>query len=144
MQTIDITETIGLSIERAFDLLTDHANYHRFPGITRSELLKEGASGSKGVGTVRRIGLGSVVLDEEITAFERPTHLAYRVIKSKPVKVVHEGGTIELTEVDGGTRIRWQSTFKVEIPLIGRFVTRRAARQFETGFRKLLQSLPMH
>ena len=142
MQTIDITETIALPIDRAFELLADHANYHRFPGITRSELLKKGAPSSNGVDAVRRVALGNVVLDEEITGYAPPEKLAYRIIASKPVKVVHEGGVIELTEVPEGTRIRWRSTFKLKIPLIGWLVTRRAARQFERGFRAVLRSLP--
>lgn len=142
MQTIDITETIALPIDQAFELLADHANYDRFPGITRSELLKKGGPAPNGVGALRRVGLGDVVLDEEITEFQPPERLAYRVIASKPVKVEHEGGVIELTEVPEGTRIRWRSTFKLKLPLIGWFVTRRAARQFERGFRAVLQSLP--
>lgn len=83
-----------------------------------------------------------VVLDEQITDFEPPNRLAYRIIASKPVEVEHEGGVIELTAVAEGTEIRWRSTFKLKIPLIGWFVTRRAARQFEKGFRAVLRSLP--
>ncbi len=56
--------------------------------------------------------------------------------------MVHEDGRIELTLVPDGTRIRWRSTFELKIPLIGGFVKRRAARQFERGFRAVLQSLP--
>ena len=142
MQTIDITETIALPPERVFELLADHANYHRFPGITASELLTEGDPAPNGLGAVRRVSLGDVVLDEEITGFEAPKRLAYRIIASKPVKVVHDGGEIEITEVPEGSRIRWRSTFRIKIPLIGWFVTRRAAQQFERGFRAVLQSLP--
>ena len=142
MQTIDITETIALPIDRVFDLLADHANYNRFPGITRSELLKEGEPAPNGLGAVRRVGLGDVVLDEEITGFEPPNRLAYQVIASRPIQVEHEGGVIELTTVPEGTEIRWRSTFKLKIPLIGWFVTRRAAKQFERGFRDVLRSLP--
>lgn len=142
MQTIDITETIALPIDRAFALLADHANYDRFPGITRSELLTEGTPAPNGLGAVRRVALGDVVLDEEITAFEPPKRLAYRVIASKPVKVEHEVGVIELSEVDAGTEIRWRSTFRIKIPVIGWFVTRRAAKQFDKGFRDVLRALP--
>lgn len=142
MQTIDITETIALPIDRAFELLTDHARYHRFPGITRSELLKKGTPAPNGLGAVRRVALGKVELDEEITGFEPPNRLAYRVVASRPIEVVHEGGVMELTEVAEGTRIRWRSTFRLAIPLVGGFIARRAARQFERGFRAVLRSLP--
>ena len=55
---------------------------------------------------------------------------------------MHEGGEIEITAVPEGSEIRWRSTFKVKLPLIGWFVTRRAAQQFERGFRAVLQALP--
>jgi uncharacterized protein YndB with AHSA1/START domain len=142
MQTIDITENVALPIDRAFELLADHANYQRFPGITRSELLKDGEPAPNGLGAIRRVSLGDVVLDEEITDFQPPKTLAYRVIASKPIRVEHEGGVIELTTVPEGTEIRWRSTFKLKIPVIGWFVTRRAAKQFERGFRQILRSLP--
>lgn len=142
MRTIDITETIALPAERVFELLADHANYQRFPGVTASELIEEGEPAPNGVGALRRVSLGDVVLDEKITGFDPPNQLAYRIIASKPVKVVHEGGQIDITAVPEGTRIRWRSTFKIKIPLIGWFVTRRAAQQFERGFRAVLQSLP--
>lgn len=142
MRTIDITETVALPVDRVFELLADHANYHRFPGIKRSELLSEGKPAPNGLGAVRRVGLGDVVLDEEITSFEPPNRLGYRVIASKPVKVEHEGGVIVMTAVAEGTEIRWRSTFRLNIPLVGWFVTRRAARQFEKGFRDVLRSLP--
>lgn len=142
MQTIDITETVALPIDRVFALLADHANYDRFPGITRSELLNEGEPAPNGLGAVRRVALGQVVLDEEITAFVPGKLLGYRVIASKPVQVDHEGGRIEMSAVPEGTRVHWRSTFRLKIPLIGWFMTRRAARQFERGFRDVLRSLP--
>ena len=60
MQTIDITETLPLTPERVFDLLADHANYHRFPGVTASELLKEGEPAPNGLGAIRRVALGGL------------------------------------------------------------------------------------
>lgn len=142
MQTIDVTETVPMPIERAFERLADHANYSLLPGITRAELLEDGSPSPNGLGAVRRVALGGVVLDEEITGFDPPRHLAYRVIASRPIRVVHEGGRIELTAVPAGTRIRWRSTFRIAIPVIGGFVGRRAARRFERGFRQLLRALP--
>ncbi|MEN1729051.1 MAG: SRPBCC family protein [Pseudomonadota bacterium] len=142
MQTIDITETIELPPEKVFALLADHANYDRFPGITASELLNEGEPAPNGLGALRRISLGDLVLDEEITGYEPSKRLAYRIVASKPFSVVHDGGEIELTETPEGTEVRWRSTFKLRIPLIGWFVTRRAAKAFDRGFRAVLQSLP--
>ena len=142
MRTIDVIETVALPPAQVFALLADHANYHRFPGITASALLKEGEPAPNGVGALRRISVGEMVLQEEITAFEPSQRLAYRIVASKPVTVIHEGGEIELSAVPEGTRVRWRSTFKLKIPLIGWFLTRRAARRFHGGFRGILQALP--
>jgi hypothetical protein len=142
MQTIDVTETVPIPIEAAFALLSDHANYRRFPGVKDSELLVEGDPAPNGLGAKRRISLGDVVLDEEITAWDPPHRMDYRIYASKPIRVDHEGGSIRLDRVADGTRIRWTSTLHLRIPLIGWFVTRRAVQQFDKGFRAVLQSLP--
>ncbi|MEM9303033.1 MAG: SRPBCC family protein [Pseudomonadota bacterium] len=142
MQTIDVTETIPMPIEAAFELLVDHANYKRFPGVVDSELLQPGTAEPNGKGALRRISLGDVVLDEEITAFERPQRMDYRIVKSKPIRVDHQGGSIRLETVPEGTRIHWTSTMRLRIPLVGWFITRRAVQQFDKGFRALLRALP--
>ena len=42
-----------------------------------------------------------------------------------------------------GSGIPWRSTFSIKVPLIGWFVTRRAAQQqIGRGFRAVLQFLP--
>jgi Polyketide cyclase / dehydrase and lipid transport len=55
MRTVHVTRTIPAPPEAVFDLLADHANYDRFRGIRRSELLREGDPAPNGVGAMRRV-----------------------------------------------------------------------------------------
>jgi uncharacterized protein YndB with AHSA1/START domain len=123
MRTVRVERTLDAPIEAAFDLLTDHAAYKEFPGISDSELLKEGATDRNGVGAVRRVIIRPLKFVEEITAFERPTLMSY-LITGINVPLDHEGGTIELTEAGDGTQAVWTSTFRVPIPVIGGAVER--------------------
>ncbi|MDX1570385.1 MAG: SRPBCC family protein [Xanthomonadales bacterium] len=142
MRTVHVEEVVGLPIEAVFELLADHADYDRLPGITKAELLRKGKEDRNGVGALRRIHLGDVVLDEEIVAFDPPRRLEYRIVASRPVRVDHKLGRVTLEPVGDSTRVTWTSTFAVRFPLIGWFVTRRAAKQFERGFHRVLRALP--
>jgi uncharacterized protein YndB with AHSA1/START domain len=42
VRTLTVTRSIPAPPERVFDLISDHAEYVRFLGIRRSELLREG------------------------------------------------------------------------------------------------------
>ena len=118
MRTLEVTRRIPAPAQAIFDLLADHAGYARFRGISSSELLQEGQPPPNGAGAVRRIRSGPIRFDEDITAFERPSLLGYRIIRvNAPLE--HEGGTIRLREDDGATTVEWTTTFRVPTPLIG-------------------------
>lgn len=142
MRTVHVEEVVGLPIDRVWALLSEHADYDRLPGISDAELLTPGDPPPNGLGAVRRIRLGEVVFDEEIVGFDPPRRMDYRIIASRPVRVDQELGRICLEPAEESTRVTWTSTFSVRVPLIGWFVTRRAARQFERGFRNVLRALP--
>jgi len=140
METINIKRTIPAPIDQVFELLSNHAGYSDFPGVKEAKLLQEGRSEPNGLGAIRRIGLGAVWFEEDITAFERPTRMDYRIKRSRP-PIDHEGGSIQLRETDAGTEVTWTSTFRVKIPLLGRFLTPGAARMGEKAFGGMLKAV---
>lgn len=140
MQTIQTKRTIHASPEAIFDVLADHAGYARFPGVRKATLVRRGSPEPNGVGALRAMDLGVAQFEEEITRFERPTRLDYRIVRSRP-PVDHEGGSITLKPVPGGVEVSWTSTFHVRVPLVGGLVTRLAARQMERGFGQVLAAV---
>jgi hypothetical protein len=122
-----------ISPERAFDMMADHAGYVNFPGVRSARVTKPGTTEPNGKGAIREVSLQGAWVQEEITVFERPRRLGYKIIKSRP-PIEHEGGLIELTPTADGVDVVWTSTFRIKLPIIGGLLTRIAARQMKALF----------
>ena len=140
MRSIHVTRTIPAPAEAVFDLLADHANYDRFPGINGSELLREGDPAPNGLGALRRIKVTPLVFEEEITAFDRPKRLDYLIVKLN-IPFEHQGGSIRLAAEGEATAVDWRSTFTVPTPLIGGLEERVWVPVLNRGFRRVLEDV---
>ena len=119
MASIRIQRSLAAPIDHVFELLSDHADYRSFDGITGSELVREGDTERNGLGAVRRIAAGPIRFDEEITEFDRPSRMGY-LIREVNLPLRHHGGLITLQSTAAGTDVVWTSTFDATVPLISR------------------------
>jgi hypothetical protein len=140
MPRVEVTRKIEAPAEAVFDLLADHANYDRFRGIRRSELLREGDPAPNGVGALRRVWVGPLRFDEEITAYKRPSRLDYLIVRVN-VPFEHERGQIRLSQENGATRVEWTSVFRIPTRVIGRVQERIWAPVLGRGFRRVLEDV---
>jgi uncharacterized protein YndB with AHSA1/START domain len=140
MRTVRVERTIAAAPERVFDLITDHANYDRFRGITRSELLREGEPPPNGLGAMRFVLVRPLRFEEEIVAFERPSRMDY-VIRKINAPFEHELGSIRLTAIEEETNAVWTSTFRVPGPVVGGIQERIWALALARGFRRVLEDV---
>ncbi len=134
MKTVRVQHTFHAPIDRVFDVISDHAGYTRLPGIKAAKVVKPGTTEHNGLGAVREISLGVPWFREEVTVFERPRRMDYRITASRPVKIDHEGGSMQLETVGDTTVVTWTSTFRIQVPVIGGVLTRLAARNMRTMF----------
>jgi hypothetical protein len=89
---------------------------------------------------MRRVLIGPLRFDEEITAFERPSQLQYRIVRiNAPYE--HEGGKIDLREKGGWTQAEWTSVFRVPTPLLGGVQERAWGHTLARGFRRVLEDV---
>lgn len=116
--TVRVERTLGVPIDRVFDLITDHAGYSRFRGVQRAELLREGETERNGVGALRRAHSRPLWFEEEIVVFERPTRIDY-VIRRTNAPMHHEGASMVLEESGSGTRVVWTTTLEMTTPVLG-------------------------
>lgn len=72
-----------------------------------------------GVGAVRRLGLGPMVSHERVVEHEAPRRLAYVVDSPAPYRDYRAEVTLAATP-EGGTDIRWASSFEPIVPGTGR------------------------
>lgn len=123
-----------------FELLSDHGNYSRFRRVRSAEVVREGVPAPNGLGAIRRIALGPIVFEEEITAFEPPTRMDY-LIREVNLPLDHRGGTITLSSAGNATQVLWISEFETRVPLIGRSVGATGAALFKRGFSGMLDQI---
>lgn len=140
MQTIIVERTIQAPIEKVFAMLSDHANYKQFPGVTGSALLKPGKTERDGLGALRRIETAKGWFEEEITAFERPRRFEYLILRTS-LPLEHQGGSVRLEPTADGTHVIWASTVRVKVPLIGGLLTRIAAPTLGKAFGSMLKEV---
>lgn len=107
--------------ELVFDVLTDHRAYAEFTPLRRAELERQGEPAPNGVGAIRVLSLVGPKIREEVTAFERPTRFAYRMLSGAPTR--DHTGTVSLTPEGEGTRVNYVVETTPTVPVIGRLIT---------------------
>jgi uncharacterized protein YndB with AHSA1/START domain len=138
-RSIRVERRLDAPPDGVFEIIADHAHYDRFDGVRRSELVESGDPAPNGVGAVRRIWLGPLRFDEEITAFEPPRRVDYLIRDVRPLPFRHEGGSIRLAPDGDGTHAVWTSSFEVPVPLVGSAIDRILSARLERGFGQLLE-----
>lgn len=88
-------------------ILTDHAGMAGWLSqVFRSRLARPGVPAPNGVGAVRQVlGLAGPV-SEEVTTFDEPKRLEYRMTAGPPL-VTNYRGTVTLVPDESGTVINW-------------------------------------
>ncbi|WP_367104218.1 SRPBCC family protein [uncultured Psychrobacter sp.] len=142
MFKIKVERIVNKPIDEVFEALSDHANYALFKAVGVATLLNQGDEERNGVGALRSVQTGAFKVWERITAFERPNHMQYHIEKSRPMKIAHDKGIIDLKDLgDGTTQVTWVSEGRVMVPLIGRFLDRKMQKQGTIVFNSMLKSL---
>jgi uncharacterized protein YndB with AHSA1/START domain len=116
MQTVTVTKTIAAPIEVVFAEYTDHERLADLPMVISAKVVTPGKTEKNGIGAVRVVNGGVLKLREEITGFERPTLMEYRILDTSPIKSKHELGRVEFGEVPGGTKVTWTTVFGMRNP----------------------------
>lgn len=112
MQTIIVERVIAAPPQAVFDAVTD-SNSLKFATLVLSvKRVKEGHTGGWSTGAVREVAGAGAWFREEITANDRPHHLAYQILKSFP-PLTHFGGTIDVTPAANGSRVVWRTSYDV-------------------------------
>lgn len=135
--TIEIDQTFNVPRSRVFALLADHGRFGKLLGAPVKRIRDSDQADPNGLGSIRRIGIGPIGLEETIVAFEPDSLIEYTITSMSPIR--NHLGRIRFDEVgEGKTRLNYTITFDDVVPLTGKVV--KAA--LEQGIRKGIQRVP--
>jgi uncharacterized protein YndB with AHSA1/START domain len=136
VQRFEIEREIEASPAALFAVLSDHRGWERWSGAKEVVLRREGVPAPNGAGASRVIRAGGLAVEEEITAFDPPQQMEYRVVAGLPIR--NHRGRIRLEPSPRGTLLRWEVRFEPRIPGSGALL-RRALR---SALERVLDRLP--
>lgn len=137
MYTIEIDETFDVPRNRVFALFADHNRIGKVLGAPIKRIKDSDQADPNGIGSVRKIGIGPVGLEETILNFEPNSLIEYTVTSMSPIK--NHLGRIRFEDTpEGHTRINYTITFEDVVPLTGKIV--RTA--LEQGIRRGIKRVP--
>jgi uncharacterized protein YndB with AHSA1/START domain len=120
MASFELERRISAPVDIVWEVLTDHRAYAVWGAAKSATLEIEGAPDVNGVGAVRRLADGPLVVREKVLEFEPKSRFVYTVLSGPPVRdyratvtLSPEGPTNGAGE---GTRVRWKVAFRGKIP----------------------------
>jgi uncharacterized protein YndB with AHSA1/START domain len=127
---------------RVFELVTDHAGLGRWlPADVRLEC--PGDPPPNGLGAVRVVRVRGLAIREQVTRFEPPHALDYRVISGAPFR--NHVGEIRVEPDEGGARVDYRIRFDwpwyAGGALVGRLLAGQLEREIGVGLGRMAASL---
>ena len=141
MQTTRMAITVDVPIEQVWNVMIDYAGYARFPGVQAARVIRPGRDHPAGVGALREITVAGTTFVEEIVEFEPPRVLAYKIVQSRPLKILHEIGRMRLQTRGNQTSLEWETTGTVGIPVIGGLLAYPMSLMMRRTFMRILHWL---
>jgi uncharacterized protein YndB with AHSA1/START domain len=132
---IEVTQSIAAPPDQVFAIYTDHVGWERWAGVKEVVLRQTGDPPPNGLGAIRVIRARGMAIEEEITAFEPPRRLGYRLVAGAPVR--DHAGEVRFEPDAAGTRVTWTVRFRPLVPGTGWLV----GRVLERGLRDVLTAL---
>ena len=132
---IEVSEHVPAPPAAVFARYTDHERWPDWAGVKEVVLRQQGHPAPNGLGAIRVIRASGLAIEEEITAFDPPKRMAYRLVAGAPVR--DHSGEVRFDAEGSGTRVTWTIRFRPLIPGTG-WLLRRA---LERGLRGVLTAL---
>ena len=117
MPSFAFVRRLDAPIDIVWDILTKHAAYEEWGAVESSVLEANGTPDLNGVGAIRRLKDGPLVVREKVLEFEPKTRFTYTVLSGPPVRDYL--GTVVLAPDGSSTEVRWSVEFESKIPFAG-------------------------
>jgi hypothetical protein len=135
MHRIELTHQSQLPVASLFDALADHNRLGKVFGAPVRRI-RDGDAETNGVGSVRKIGIGPLAIEETVTALERNRSIDYRITRGGfPIR--DHRGHIAFAETTGGSRVDWTIEFGSHLPGAGTVLAFVLERAIRMGLRRV-------
>lgn len=140
MVEILVEQSFRAGADAVFAAVSDHPRFIAGRGLV-CRLARQGQPSPNGLGAIREVRSGPVLLVERITGWQPGQGYDYRIERVRlgpvPLPFVHELGEVRLLSDGSGTRVTWRSRFRVPVPGLGG----RLEAQLAAGGRKAFATL---
>ena len=141
MQAVSVERKISAPIDEVWRHYTNHRGWEKLMGAGKVVLEPEGQTDPNGVGCVRHVRVAGIELvAEEITRFDAPSRMEYRIVKGGGPIRAHKGEVL-FTEQPGGTLVTWRCQFESSVPGMGPLIAGSVKQFFAFLLRRLDKQL---
>ena len=116
-QVIERTATTAADAAAVYALLADGSTWPEWSPLGSFELVEPGDGTPEGLGAVRLFTTGRIESRERVVERRPGEVFAYELEAGLPLR--HYRAVVTLTPTEGGTSIRWRSTFRAKVPGTG-------------------------
>src|SRR4051794_15345510 len=114
--------------EKVWEVLADVPRWAEWGPWNSSEFEREGDPAPGGVGAVRLLKRFAMTLREELTGFEPPRRMTYKLLSGMPVRDYR--AEVDVAQANGGSELRWRSEFDA-LPGVGGLYRWQLQKAFE-------------
>ncbi len=134
-QIVQIVQDFSKPLTEVFAVLSDHNQLGKVFGIPVRRV-RDGDGEVNGVGSVRRIGLGPLAVEETVTALSPNRSIDYRISKGGgPIR--NHRGKLEFSGSNRGARVAWTIQFDSPLPLVGPVVRLVLSQGIRLGLKRI-------
>jgi uncharacterized protein YndB with AHSA1/START domain len=123
MQEFEVTGHVNAAPATVYALLRDGSTWPTWSPLERFVLERPGTPEPESVGAIRNFYTGRYKVREQVAELVPDKRFSYALLEGLPLQGYR--ADIDLTPADGGTDVRWHTTFKAKIPGTG-WIYRRA------------------
>jgi hypothetical protein len=132
--TVEVVHASARPVHELFAELSDHERLRRVFGVPVRRV-RDGERDINGVGSVRRMGVGPLKLEETVTAIDPDRSIEYRITRGGgPVK--NHRGMLTFSSEGTGSRVIWTIDYDA-LPVVGTALEAVLARVLRRGLDKL-------
>jgi uncharacterized protein YndB with AHSA1/START domain len=131
---VDVAQQFNAPVEAVFRALADHNKLGRVLGIPVKRVVN-GMGEINGVGSVRRMGLWPVTVEETVVNVVPNRTIDYRISKGGAPLSNHEGA-LHFSPAGTGSRVNWQISFDAP-PVLGAVVKQVLTQGLRLGLKRV-------